>query len=163
PATERLRAESDWAQRQIERRQAEADLASARAALALTWGGSEARFDSLALADPSSAPPPPRDSLLARLGRPPAVRRPAARSTGAEAKLAAARASHFPDLDVLGGVRHLNEVGKTGFLVGISAPIPVWNSGVARIGAAEADRNAAIARARVVRFGLERDLAGAWE
>src|SRR4029453_9597806 len=54
PATEGLRAETEWAQRAAERRQAEAELAEARNTLARQWGERTASFDSLVL--PSPAP-----------------------------------------------------------------------------------------------------------
>jgi len=159
PVTEALRAEGEWAQRGIERRQAEADLAVARRQLALLWGSQTASFDSLVLAEPES------DSMGTRppgsIAAHPEVRQAVSESAVASARLRAAKASRFPELTAVGGVRQFTEGRETGYIATLSAPIPLWNRSQSLIAAAEADRQAAAAHEVTVRLQLQQQIAEA--
>jgi outer membrane protein, heavy metal efflux system len=152
PVVEALRARAATSEREIERRRAEAELEIARANLAVFWGDTLATFDSLALQTPG--PLPMLDTLLAGLDRRPEVRRAHAETKVAEARWQATRAERFPELSVMGGVRHLNEVGETGFLAGLSATLPIFNRGSAVVRAAEAEYRATQTREALLRRSL---------
>jgi cobalt-zinc-cadmium efflux system outer membrane protein len=157
--TEALRAEGEWAQRGIERRGAEADLAVARRVLALQWGASEATYDTLALAAPDAGDVTP--DLAAALAAQPELRQATSESAVAAARLRAARAARIPELTALGGVRHFAEDNTTGFIANLSAPLPLWNRGGAAVAAAEAEQRAAAAHLTITRLQLEQQLAEA--
>ena len=79
------------------------------------------------------------------------------------ARLGEARAARVPDLDAHAGVRRLAELGETGFIAGVSLPIPLWNPRRGAVEAAEAERRAAAARERAVGRRLEQELRGAYD
>jgi outer membrane protein, heavy metal efflux system len=151
PVVEALRARAATAERQIERRRAEADLDIARADLAVLWGDTLATFDSLFLQTP--AEPPRLDTLIVSIDQRPELRRARAETQVAEARWHAARAERFPELSLMGGVRHLEEVGETGFLAGVSATLPIFTGGGA-VRAAEAEYRATQTREALLRRGL---------
>ena len=156
PITEALRAESEWAQRGIERRRSQADLASARRLLALQWGAHEATFDSLILDLPSALPDSGRWG--GALANQPEMREARAQSAVAAARVRAAKAGRIPELTALAGVRHLAEGSVTGWIASLSAPIPLWNRQESAIAAAEAEQKAAQAHETLVQLELEQRL-----
>jgi outer membrane protein, heavy metal efflux system len=158
---ERLRAESAVAQREVERRQADAERRAARRTLALQWGASEARFDSLALPDPDPGALPTSAALLPRLGDHPELQRAQARIALERAHVLEARAARRPDLGVSAGARRLEEVDGIGFLGGVSLPLAWGTRGRGLVTAAEAERQAALAEARAASSRLEVDLENA--
>jgi cobalt-zinc-cadmium efflux system outer membrane protein len=163
PATEGLRAETEWAQRAAERRQAEAELAEARNTLARQWGERTASFDSLVLPSPAPVSTLSAESLDQQVDRHPDVRRAALDTLVAAARLHAASVQRIPELTLSGGVRYLKEIDETGFVASVSAPLPLWNSGRSLVAAAEAERRASVAREREVRQRVLGELAGAAE
>ncbi len=152
PVVEALRARAATSEREIERRRTEADLEIARASLAVFWGDTLATFDSLSLATPG--PLPSLDSLTAGIDQRPEVRRARAETNVAEARWHATRAERFPEVSVMGGVRHLNEVGETGFLAGLSTTLPIFSSRGASVRAAEAEFHATQTREALLRRSL---------
>jgi len=162
PATEGLRAETEWAQRAAERRQAEAELAQARNTLARQWGEQTASFDTLVLPPPTAATLP-AESLEERVDRHPDVLRAAADTVVAAARVHAASVQRRPELTLNGGVRYLKELDETGFVASVTAPLPLWNSGRSLVTAAEAERRAAVAREREVRRRVLGEFEGAAE
>jgi len=151
PVVEALRARAATSEREIERRRTEADLDIARANLAVLWGDTLVTFDSLSIQMPGE--PPVLDTLIASMERRPEVRRARAETQVAEARWHAARSERFPEIGLMGGVRHLNEVGETGFLAGVSASLPVFSGG-ATVRAAEAEFRATRTREELLRRGL---------
>jgi len=163
PPVEGLRAEGVLAERAIERRGLEAEVSAARRDLALEWGSSTADFDSLVL-PPAEVPPlPPPDSLIADLERHPDRLRAAAETEVEAARVREARAMRIPDLTLQGGVRRLEEISGTGFVAGVSLPIPLWNRGGSLVASAAAERSSAEARQREVERRLEGDLRSAYD
>jgi cobalt-zinc-cadmium efflux system outer membrane protein len=155
PEVERLRAEGRLARTEAELSEAEAVHAAARRVLAGAWGAAEAAFDSLALPEPEAAPahPPGPAPLDAHPGR----RIAEAEVRAAEARLRLARAARVPDLEGRVGVRRLDEDDATGFVAGLSLPLPLWDSGGGEVAAAIAERD----RAEIAAHEVERSLASA--
>lgn len=160
---ERLRAESEVARREVELRLARAERESARRALALEWGATEARFDSLALPPLDLAPLPPADALRARLDRNPDLRRAQVQTALASALLIEARAARRPDLTVSGGVRRFQEIRGTGFLTGVSIPLVFGGRGRGFVLAAEAELEADRAEQHVATQKLENQLLDSYD
>jgi len=152
PVVEALRARAATSEREIERRRTEANLEIARVNLAVFWGDTLATFDTLALQTPG--PLPQLDTLLAGADRRPELRRARAETKVAEARWHATRAERFPEISVMGGVRHLNEVGETGFLAGLSATLPIFDSRDAAVRAAEVEYRATQIRETLLRRAL---------
>jgi cobalt-zinc-cadmium efflux system outer membrane protein len=160
PEVEALRARAATSEREIERRRTEADLEIARANLAVFWGDTLATFDTLALETPG--PLPLLDTLLTGVDRRPEVRRARAQTKVAEARWHATRAERFPEISVMGGVRHLNEVGETGFLAGLSATLPIFDSGGAAVQAALAEYRATQTHEMLLRRSLGQRTSAAY-
>jgi cobalt-zinc-cadmium efflux system outer membrane protein len=163
PAWERTRAEGFRVLREIERRRAEAELADARRRLAVQWGEGTAAFDSLALPEPAPPALPPPDRLEARLDRHPARLRAGAARDAEGWRVREARAARVPDLQLGAGLRHLAEADGTGFVVGLSLPLPLWNGRSGAVAAAEAELEAAGARERQTALELRVQVQGARE
>jgi cobalt-zinc-cadmium efflux system outer membrane protein len=76
-------------------------------------------------------------------------------------RVRAARAERLPDVTVSGGLRHLAEVNATGFLAGVSLPLPLFNRHGALVQAAQSELDAARAREEGTRLRLQGELADA--
>jgi cobalt-zinc-cadmium efflux system outer membrane protein len=163
PAVERVRAEALHALRQSERVRARAELTIARHGLAAQWGAATAAFDSLVLEPPGAARIPAHEVLAVFLNEHPERRRAAAAVEWAQARLREARAARAPDVSLSAGARHLAEADATGFLAGISLPLPLWNGQRGAVMAADAERHAVQAREQLVRLRLDEELRAARE
>lgn len=157
-----LRAESQAMSQAVERQRAESDLAIARGSLALSWGATEASFDSLVVPrgifdekDSTSSWPV--------LATHPELRRASASEALAVARVQSATAARTPDPTLSGGVRRLEEVGGTGFVVGIEMPIPLWTRGTDNLTAARRELDAAVLERRETEYLLRVKLASAVE
>jgi cobalt-zinc-cadmium efflux system outer membrane protein len=145
--------------REIDRERTESEFATARTRLALQWGGA-ATFDSLALPEPplvaaaagAATEVPPEHPDLARVE---------AEHRQSEWRVRHARAARMPDVEVAAGIRHFTGPGETGFLAGVSVPLPVWNARGGEIAAAEAEREAAETIVTATRRTLEADAIAA--
>ena len=146
PPLRQLRAEALLAEAQAEQARAFGDLLAARRLLADLIGSSDPEL-SAAASDTEQAPgalPPATPSLDERLA--------AAERDAAQARIRVARADAVPDVTASGGVRRFNDGRETGFLAGVSIPLPVRNRNRAGIEAAQADAlagEAALAQARL--------------
>lgn len=157
PLLERTRAESQALAQGVERQRAEAELWIARRELALSWGGDPASFDTL-IAEPLD----PRSGDTDGAGTdPPDLERAAAGEALATARIREARASRIPDLSLSVGIRHLEEVGGTGFVAALEVPLPLWNRGRGNAAAARQEHEAALAERRAVAERLEAEAANA--
>jgi len=157
-----LRAESQAMSQAVERQRAESALAIARRNLALRWGATEATFDSLVGPDHLFNW---NDSTAAhsKLATHPDILRASADEAVAAARIHGAAAARTPDLTVSGGVRRLEEVSGTGFIVGVELPIPLWSRGNGAITAARRDLDAAVVERRATEQQLQSALASAIE
>ncbi len=161
PPLERVRAETNLALRQSERRRAEAVLAVTRQRLALEVGAGAVSFGPLVLDLEPLAVLPDVERLVARLAPSPEARRAEAEVALERARVGAAQAERTPDLSVHAGARRLQELGATGLVAGVSLPVRLWNADRGRLRAAEAELAGAAARSRTVRRRLEQELRAA--
>lgn len=159
PLLERTRAESQALAQAVERQRAEAELRIARRELALGWGGDPASFDTL-----TAEPLDPRTGDVRGLETmPPDLERAAAGEALASARIREARASRIPDLSLSVGIRHLEEVGGTGFVAALEVPLPLWNRGRGNAAAVRQEHEAVQAERRATAERLEAESANANE
>lgn len=160
PQLEIIRAQSQAMAQAVERQRTESELHIARQELALRWGTVHATFDSLV--------PPEHAAVIDTTGwgsRPlthPELNRASATEALATARLQAASAARIPDLTISGGLRRLEEVRGTGFLIGMELPLPLWNSG-AGVTAAQRELEASAADRRATEQQIQVGLAAAAE
>ncbi len=109
----------------LKREQLRRQLQVAKTRLAAQWGGVRARFDRAAGDLKGAVRIPGLSGLLARVGKSPRVRAWQARLATSRATVALARADAIPDLTLSGGVRVLPASRSTGFVLGLSIPLPV--------------------------------------
>ena len=161
PRLEILRAQSRARTQAVERQRTESELTVARRELALSWGAVTATFDSLVA--PESMMPRDTAGWQLRLAAHPELVRASAAEGLASARIKAASAARRPDLTVSGGVRRLEEVPGTGFVVGVEVPVPLWNRGHGGITAAHRELEAAATERRATEQGLQVAFAAASE
>ena len=154
PVVERMRAEGVRTLRATERRRARAEFEAARQRLALSWGGSEATFDSLALGDPTPGPVPPAAPTF----EPAELQAVVAERAIADGRVRLARAARVPDLTINGGVRRLEEAPGTGFVASVGLPLPLWNRQSGTLAAAETDLRAARLEEQATSLRLQTEL-----
>ncbi len=153
PRLEILRAQSRAMTQAVERQRTESELTVARQDLALSWGSMTATFDSLVA--PDQVVPGNTAGLQPRFSEHPELTRASAAEALASARVQAAAAARRPDVTVSGGVRHLEEVPGTGFLVGVEVPLPLWSRGNGTVTAAHRELEAATAERRATEQRLQ--------
>jgi len=131
----------------------------ARIALASTWGSAEPRFSRAVGSLPPTSPPPPLGSLRARLDGSLLARHLGSGIRLAEAEAALAHANAKPDWEVTGGVRHFEGEDSFAGVLGMSIPIPVFDTNKGGIASAEAGRQSAAAQHDAGLTALEARLA----
>lgn len=168
PEAERSRARIALVRAQIEQRQAESELRSARYSLSANWGNPEpvftqARADLFDLRTVDSF-----QSLMERLERSPDFLRFASETRFRESELRLAQAQARPNLSFSLGVRRLEGTDDAALVAGFSMPLPVFdrNQGTireaqVRITQTSAMRDAALLRARAGLLSLYQELTAA--
>ena len=114
----------------LEATQAQAELRSARQALALTWGSLAPRFARAeAVGDGNAlAALPAQEALAARVAASPVLARAQIEVQRRQALSEGARASQVPDLTLSLGVKRDNELGLNQAIVAIAIPLPVFDT-----------------------------------
>ncbi len=163
---EDIRAEVQVDVAGVDREHTEHELATARQALAATWGGEEPRFER-AEGDLERLPAvPSAEALSRRLEASPDVARWRTELARRDALRARARSDRVPDVTLRAGPRRLSGPDDTALVVGISFPLPLWdrNRGAIaeaehRLAKLEADARAARVRSAtelaIARVGLQ--------
>ena len=159
PRWEVLRAESQASSEAIQRLRLESDLSIARQALALRWGAFDATFDTLVT--PDSSTPLDTANVLSRLSNQPETKRAVAAEGLAHARLQAARAARTPDIALSGGLRRLEEVPGTGFVLGVESTLPLWSRNSGTISAASLELEAAAVERRATDLELRAQASAA--
>jgi cobalt-zinc-cadmium efflux system outer membrane protein len=150
----------------VEREHTEHGLATARQALAATWGGEEARFER-ADGDLETLPTvPSMEQLMQRLEASPSVARWRTELAQRDALRERAKSERVPDVTLGAGPRRLSGPGDTALVAEIWVPLPLWNRNRGAVAEAEhrlarlaAEKRAARVRAvtelATARVGLE--------
>jgi cobalt-zinc-cadmium efflux system outer membrane protein len=145
----------------VEREHSEHELATARQALALTWGGEDARFER-AVGELERLPAvPTAESLARRLEESPSVARWQAELARRAAARTRAREDRVPDLLLRAGPRRLSGPDETALVVDVSLPLPLWNRNRGAIAEAEHRLAKLDAEARATRVRSAAELATA--
>lgn len=145
----------------VEREHTEHELATARQALAATWGGEEARFER-AEGDLERLPSvPSAEELAKRLDASPSVVRWQTELAERDALRARAKSERIPDLTLRAGPRRLSGPEDTALVVGLSVPLPLWDRRRGAIAEAEHRLAKLSAEARAARIQSVTDLATA--
>ncbi len=141
PKSDLQAAEIALAEAELDRKNAMQELASARMALAASWGASAPDFDTVA-GDLYSLPPvEPFETLAARLSMTPELQAARLQTETLAARGRVARASAKPDIEVNLGVRRLEAYRDHALMLSVSIPL---GSGT-RSGYAVAEANAKLA------------------
>lgn len=116
------------------RLQIEAQLASARARLAATWGATTAGFDSARGPLPPADPPPSLDEVLEMLRAAPLLATRTAEIERRQAALGLQKTRRVPDVTVRLGGRHFNNDDTNALVAEVSVPLPLFdrNQGAVR-------------------------------
>lgn len=165
PLAERDRAAVALERARNEDAHAEHELKTARYELAASWGATEPDFETIA-ADfytlPSVAD---YTALLADLENTPDITRYLTEARLRDSEITLAMASRRPGIEVGVGIRRLQASGDTALMFSVGMPLPVYNrnQGViaeaeARRSGADADRTAALVKARTALFGYYQEL-----
>ena len=170
PEAERSRARIAVTRAQVEQRQAQSELRSARYALSALWGSPEPAFTGSRADLFDLRAVQPFASLMQRLEESPDFIRFASESRLREAELRLARAQARPNLGLRLGVRRLEESSDSALVAGFSMPLGVTdrNQGAiqeakVRLTQSDAQRDAARVRARASLFSLYQEMNAARE
>jgi len=133
-----LRASVALSTSQIELRKAEKTLAATRHRLAAVWGGRAAVFDRVSGDLYEISATPPEDSLAA-ISANPDLGRWETQERKQRAVLRLEKANAAPDVTLGGGVQRFEETDDSALVVGLSAPIPLFDRNQGGIREAIAD------------------------
>jgi cobalt-zinc-cadmium efflux system outer membrane protein len=137
----------------IELSRAEAELQSARIALASTWGGSAGELEIV-----EGPAPPGADAAAATVDAHPALRRAEAVVAQREAEARVERARGVPDLRASAGVRGYEGGDGPAAVAGVAMSVPFFDRNRDAVAAALARVEAARAEVSAARIQLTRDL-----
>ena len=128
---EQIKAEVQLSIIQIEWQRAKRILVSARKQLAATWGSKSPAFDKAVGQFDTVLPIPSSAELADKVSQNPDVARWVVEIKQRRAALELEKARAIMDPTVFGGGQHFNDTDETGFIVGVSIALPVfnWNQG----------------------------------
>ena len=108
------------------------------------------------------AVPATLEAALLGASRRPEVVAADAQVEAARAALGLQRRERVPDLTLSGGYKHQSD-GRTGAVLGLAIPLPLWNRNQGEIAAASAELDAALERRALTLARAENEILGAWE
>jgi len=124
---EETRARVYLASCRVDRERARHELVTARSVLGAAWGADTPVFRE-ARGDLTRLPPVPPPALLSGpLPDNPEIARRAVEMEARQASLDLEEAMRIPDLTLSGGVRWLQEIRETAFVMGLTVPLPVFD------------------------------------
>jgi len=139
---DQTRARVDLANAALEAAEAEAELRSARHALAALWGDAEPLFDAVRGAVDALPARPPASALAVELDSAPALVASRLETERRRALVDVERSKQHPDLTVSVGAKRDNELGRTQAIIGLAIPLPLFdrNQGATLEAARRADK-----------------------
>jgi len=102
-------------------------LEGARKRLAATWGGTSPTFERVDGELDTVAPIPPADWFARKISQNPDVARWTVELQRRQAALELENVRRFPDLTLGGGFRRLNLTDDNALILGVSAPLPIFD------------------------------------
>lgn len=167
---EALRAKVARDRAAAEHRDAERELATARIALAASWGSSTPTFERVDGDLESIREPPALAALLARIAHSPELARWTSELAQREANVRLQRAVGVPDVTVGLGGRYYGESGSGAAVLQLSVPLPIFNGNQGavmaageRLARAKADQATAEVEMRAALAGRLEELRTAYE
>jgi outer membrane protein, heavy metal efflux system len=158
---ELARAEIELARARMESQRSGALREQARLALAAAVSAPELRIESLAGELSAAFEVPSLETLAAHLAAHPELLHAQAAQRAGAARVELALAERIPDVSAEVLYRRLEATRQDTLDLGLRIPLPVFNSGAARVREARAEAAAAEARSRQARGELEARLAAA--
>ncbi|MBW2708378.1 MAG: TolC family protein [Deltaproteobacteria bacterium] len=125
---EKIKAEVDRSASRIDVKHAQFDLKVARRKLSGAWGGTTPTFSEARGRLGNLLPVPSLEALQGMVSRNPDVGRWAVAIEQHRAGVDLEQARGIPDLTVSLGAKHHNEVNDTAFVMGVSIPIPIFDT-----------------------------------
>jgi outer membrane protein, heavy metal efflux system len=125
---EAVKAEVDRSTSRIDVKHAQYDLKVARRKLSTAWGGTTPTFGEASGNLGQLLPLPSLENLEGMVSQNPDVARWAMAVEQHRAGVILEEARGIPDLTVSFGAKHFNEVNDTAFVVGLSIPIPIFDT-----------------------------------
>lgn len=159
---EETRSEVLVAAERLELARARQRLGEAQRRLAATWGGEAPGIGAVAGDLRSTLELPAFDSLRAGLDHHPSLMRASAIVAEREAIVRLEEARAVPDVTASAGFRRFSSPSDSGFVGGVTVPLPLFDRNRAGIAEARLRVEQAKEESRGVRVGLERDLMDAW-
>jgi len=163
PHIDRLRLQGEASLARLTSAQAERSLATARQALAASWGEAQPGFDRVA-GDLATLPDAPELNVVetALEQSPEAVNRRIALALRSN-ELEQARARRIPDPSLTVGWRQFEESDEDALLVGFTVPLPLFNQGQQEVAAAGSRFRGAEALELSARTQTRSTLRTAWQ
>lgn len=165
-----LRAGVVVSESRMERRRAEAALATARQQLAATWGGRTATFEKVVGDLYQVSRPPPVERAAETLAENPDVARWATEERARRAALRLEKARARPDVTISGGMQRFEETDDSAVVFGLAVPLPLFdrNQGgieraTANLGRTRQEAEAARIKARAALSRAVHALAAAYD
>lgn len=146
----------------LEQRRSRRGLERALAELATLWGGAGKPSQVQGSLTAPAGELPARPPLLAALENNPELRVARLRGEQATARMKMAQAGRYPDVDVGVGARHDRGSGDDALVVGLSVPLPLFESGRDAVRAARAEARAAEIAVQSARLDLRQRFEAAW-
>lgn len=162
PAVERIRAEVAHGVAATELQRALQELETARIRLASGWGSAEPHFSEVRGALEYNFTLPPLETLKQRLAQNPEIISAAIELTRRQAALAVERAKRIPDVSFMAGYRRLEGEGAHTVVLGLAAPLPLFDRNQGGILEAEANLSRAEWQKRDSELQVQAALAAAY-
>lgn len=138
--------------------QAESDLTTAKQELSLLWGSSCPDFDDVEYSFYQIESPKPLESYLTDLRNNPELQRSQFEYLASHQNLKLEKARRIPDLVVSVGCKTERESRKTGALLGVSLPIPIFDQNQGNIQRARSESTRAFDQKNEIQLFLESKL-----
>jgi cobalt-zinc-cadmium efflux system outer membrane protein len=111
----------------LQAQQARRGHEAAKKRLAASWGSTTPLFEGVSGSLETTAPIPAMEVFAAQVQKNPDIARWASEMDARRAQVEVARSKAIPDLTVSGGVRYLNEIKESAFVLGLSLPLPLFD------------------------------------
>lgn len=160
---EETRARVALASSEVERDQARREVLVARTALAALWAQPDPRFVRAAGELEQLVPLPDYEALADRVRRNPELVRWSSEISRRRASLAVEKARSIPDVTVTAGVARFSELDDHAYLVGVSIPLPFFDTNQGGIAEATQRLDKGEDERRAVEARLAAELSQSWQ
>jgi cobalt-zinc-cadmium efflux system outer membrane protein len=151
---EQRRAGIALARTKISEDHSQHDLRASKRRLSMMWGDPDALFSQAQAELFRLLELPPYENLAARIENNPELIRYAKEQTRQESKLEVAQAKAIPDLKIHIGARRIEESDAYDMVVGLSAPIPIFDRNQGRVGSLKMKHRELAAQQKAQRLHL---------